>query len=268
MTFRAPEVRSAATPVRVGRVASTSPLTLLEAGGDDVPALSTLPDGALAAGSEVVIAHTADGTPIVLGVLGGADERAERLTNGYSLRVRHADAGSSISIADARGDRVLEVSVAEGVLTLSAPADMELRAGRTLRLSAPRVELGSGSDHPGGENDRTGVQIERSVMRLNAPELRINSENADLELRRLALRGERADARYDEADLTARRATIAIARLKSTVRTLFSEVKEVAQIQAARLRVLVSGSTQISSDEVHLRARQNVNIDGQKINLG
>lgn len=268
MTIHSPEVLPAGVPVCIGSVASTFPLTLREGEGEAVAALSTLPDGALAPGAKVVVAHTAEGTPIILGVLGGVDERQERLSGGYSLRIRHAESGSSISIANPKGDGVLELRVSEGTLTLSAPADMELRAGRTLRLTAPRVELGSPPEQSGEGSPRAGLQIEHSTMRLNAPELRIKSEDADLETKRLALRGQRAVARYDEADLTARRATIAVARLKSTVRTLFSEVKEVAQIQAARLRVLVSGSTQISSEEVHLRAKHNVNIDGQKINLG
>jgi hypothetical protein len=260
--------------LRLATVVTQTPLRVRVDGCDIVEPLSTLPSTSTPTGSRVVISATEEGQAIVMGVIGGAPAHASntsspqdktQLAGGFGVCIKPASMNNddaAVTIYDPQGSPILRFDAAAGTLTLSAAVDLNLHAGRTLRITAPHTEIGS----PLPQSPR--ISVKGDTLRLASPRIETKSTEAMFESHTTTLHSTDASGTFDTLALASRRVKFTADRVQSTLRAAYTDVKELVQLQAQRLKVLVSGSSHIRTKEFNLRADRNVNIDGDQINLG
>jgi hypothetical protein len=105
-------------------------------------------------------------------------------------------------------------------------------------------------------------------MELKSVQLNIAARKAELQLDETQLEGKKLTGSIKSVKLAMKRcetlAETVIAKAKNVYRT----VEELSQLKTGRLRNLVSRTYQLRSKTTLMKAEEDFNIDGEKINLG
>jgi hypothetical protein len=96
----------------------------------------------------------------------------------------------------------------------------------------------------------------------------VTAGRGDFAVEQAVYRGRKLDSRIDRARMIYDKLEITAQRMWQRSGHFFKQVQHLCQIQAGRMRTLVHGAQHTRSRRTTLIAREDVRIDGQKINLG
>lgn len=179
------------------------------------------------------------------------------------LLVRYRD--GQLEISPARGDLVL--AAPQGRVRVEAALDLELDAGRDLRLSGTRrVELAAVSspreEHPPSlKLELAGATLSGKTVELRAK--RLASFAAAVEVVAGALRTSAAtiETRASKVETLAE-------RVKTEAREVISDVLERVEVRAGKMRALVRGHYAVESQSTSLASKDDTSVDGRRVLLG
>jgi hypothetical protein len=252
----------------------------------ELTARSALPVApALQAGDRVLVAGESPATGFIIGVLQSAPEAAIRLPDGAGARILGENgAAPTIAVHDAEGRVVFEyqphqrrsiLHAPTGDLCLAAPGGrIELAAARGIRcatdgefcLHGERGVLLAAPGADGGPDQALG--IDGRGARLEVRRLAVTAGEGEIRVRRADFHGQRLHSTVESAKLVYGKLEVTAQRLWERSGQAIRQVLALCQVQAGRMRTLVTGSHHLHSGRTTIVGREEVRIDGEKINLG
>ena len=112
------------------------------------------------------------------------------------------------------------------------------------------------------------LQVDGDGVHLGVHALDVSAGKGNVRIASAAYRGNRVTSDVDRAKFTYGRLEVAARRVLQRSGQLVQQVKRLCQVQAGRLRTLVTGAHHLQSKSTTLIAEEDVRIDGNKINLG
>lgn len=238
----------------------------------------------LASGDQVLVAGENAATGYIIGILESAPPIAIRTPGGAGARVQGRGKECAIAVHDADNRTVFEyypadgrcvIQAARGDLRLTAPNGcIDLEASRGVRCrSDGEVALRSGravsitAQGEGGGPDQS-LQMDGNGARLGVHKMTVTAGEGDISVTRAAYRGRNLQSTVDRARLVYGRLETRARQMWQNSGYLFRQVQHLCQMQAGRMRTLVKGAHHTQSQRATLIAREDVRIDGEKINLG
>ena len=246
--------------------------------------LATAPARPLKIGDRVLLAGENSNTGYIIGILHPDQRGAIATEDGAGARIHGQGKDQAIAVHDARGQTVFEyfpargrsvIRASRGDLQLSAPdGSIELQAGEGIRCTSAAdititghktVQVSAGGrDRIAGQSirmDDDGVHFGVHTFDLDAGQGRFH-------IGRASYQGIYVSSCIERAKLSYGRLEIAAQRILQRSGQLFHQVKHLCQMQAGRLRTLVTGAHHVQSKRTTLIAEEDVRIDAKKINLG
>jgi hypothetical protein len=251
----------------------------------EITARVTVPGAnTLQAGDRVIVAGESSAAGYIIGILQNVGSQAIRTPEGAGAHVHGQGAEQRIAVHDNDGRILFEYHPHSRRSVLSAPAgDLQLAApdGR-IQFTAAKGIYG---ETPGTVTIRGGESVDIATPAAEGLAdqcLRIDHQGARLGVHQLSVTAGRGEIRFGQADFHGRqlRSTVESARLiygrlEVSAQRLWErsgqairQVKELCQVQAGRMRTLVAGAHHMQSGRTTITAREEVRIDGEKINLG
>ena len=202
---------------------------------------------------------------------------------GASASLEQRPTGEVLCVRDGHDAILFEYDAAAGTGTLRMPAgDLRLEAphGNIQLLAGKGVQCTAAG--PVALCSATAASVTVRTPGAGTSGLHLSGDHATLASDHLAVGARRAELQLAETRLYGRtfevgleRAAVVLDKLESTIETAiehlgnaFCTVKELYQIRAGRQRTVVEGGIRTEAGHVVMRARQDVLIDGERINLG
>ncbi|TVP74582.1 MAG: DUF3540 domain-containing protein [Gemmatimonadales bacterium] len=266
-----------------------------EAGEGPRPVAGTLASvSGVRPGSRVLAMEGSDGQVWVLGVLAQGTEGGDghagspatgelRTSTGARATVEDGPEGERLILRDAGDVTLVSHDASTGTtrihsggrrLAIDAPeGDLELRAGRTLRLSGQEVEVTATSSLR--LLVREGLMALPNLFRMGRRRTEIRSEGVRVETREMETRTESSVLRAGKVTTRADRictktremevdAEMSTERLGSFTQVVTGLVRRTA----GALRSRISGTWQTRAGRADLRTRETFKVDGERIHLG
>ncbi|HHJ17840.1 MAG TPA: DUF3540 domain-containing protein [Gammaproteobacteria bacterium] len=245
--------------------------------------LATRADGLTerpAVGDRVLCASSADGTVYITMILEkagqtGSDGTTLELDGETRARVVSRNGGRILAVHNKRGELIFEydpdsdrsrVIMASGGLDVAAPqGDIRFSAGGRIQLESRCVEMLAGGT-AGTQESRLSLGQFRTE--LHSASLDIKSARSRLELDEVDYVGKQLSSRVSRGKLHWGRLETLVDTLIQKARTSFTSVEELSQTRAGRMRMLVAGAFRLKAQRAKLKTDKNVDIDGERINLG
>lgn len=202
-------------------------------------------------------------------------------SGGASASIVERDGHEVVAVHDRAGRLLFEYDaetgrgslVAAGGLSLAAPGgDIDLVAGGAIRCwAAGEVAIASRSGATlsarAGERGAT-VQVAPGRVTVAGEALAAVAERGDVRIAEARYEGRALTAVLERAHTTVGKIESIAGRVIARAGDLFQEVRELHQLRAGRVRALVEDVIELRGREVSVDAREDVSIDGQRINLG
>lgn len=200
---------------------------------------------------------------------GAAASIAER--EGHEVVTVHDRAGRVLFEYDADTGR--GSLVAAGGLSLQAPdGDIDLVAGGAIRgWAAGEISLTSASGASIGAragDRKAGIRVSPERVTVAGEEIAVGAEKGDLRVGDARYHGRVLTSVIERVHTTAGKLESIAGRVIARADDLFQEVRALHELRAGRLRALVDGAIEMRGDEVRVDAREDVSIDGKRIQLG
>lgn len=205
---------------------------------------------------------------------GPASGRRLVTRQGASTEVALDADGERIQVRDPVGRLIFEyhpetgrsvITVPSGDLSFAAPnGDIDLVAGGEVRCRGARGVTIAG----GAEDDAAKLDLAGSEARLGARRLEVSGERAELLFAEATYHGVRLSAAVDQARIVASRIETLAVDVFERVKRSIRRVEEVDQLEAGRVRALVTGSYSVRSGHASIVADDDVAIDGKRVHLG
>ncbi len=235
-------------------------------------------------GDCVLVAGESPSSGYIIGILNADQPQTISTAEGAGAHVQGQGADQSIAVHDADNRTVFEyypasgqsvIRAPEGDLCLAAPnGRIDLAAGKDIhcasagdvtirgRQSVCLAAQGQG-DHP----DQT-LEMDGDGAKLGVHRMEIAAGQGDISIARAAYRGKQFKSTVNRAKLVYGKLEISAQRMWQSSGYLFRQVRHLCQMQAGRMRTLIKGAHHTQSRRTTLIAKEDVRIDGKKINLG
>jgi hypothetical protein len=253
--------------------------------GEEIAARTALPMAdALTAGDRVLVAGEGPAAGFIIGLLSAPQTRSLRTDQGAGARLRGQGADQCIAVHDAGGRILFEyypasgkslVRAPEGDLHLSAPGGcVAIEAGREILLNSPAQVAINGRQGvrmaSGGQSDlpEQRLDLDGDGVRLGVHQMTVTAGRAEIHYGRATCRGQQLDSTVTRARLVYGKLELLAQRIRERSEEAIRHVRGLCQMQAGRMRTLVSGACHIQSERTAMTAKEEVRIDGKKINLG
>jgi hypothetical protein len=245
--------------------------------------------GPLRPGAEVVVAGEDAHHGFIIGILqhpdpGDADTRQVLSPSGASARAVSTAEGERIQVHDAEHRLIFEYDPVAGKSSLAVPhgdlellareGDIRLRAGRQiqiqsddqLHLTAAHAVTMSAATKTGGRPSR--LRIDGSGAVLSGQRLGVSAQEADLHIDATTFHGRQLTAALERAKVVAGKLETVAVRLIERAKESYHFVEKLHEIKAGRMRRLIRGAFHLQSENTSILAKDDVRIDGKRINLG
>ena len=143
--------------------------------------------------------------------------------------------------------------------------DIKLSAGGKIQLDSHSITM-TASGESGAQKSIFNVgQFRVDVL---SSILNIKSSHARFKLDSTIYEGKKLLSNIPEAKIIWGKLEVLTDSLHQKFKTIFTEVEELSQTKAGRMRLLVKRTFRLKADRVNMKADKTVNIDGERINLG
>jgi hypothetical protein len=219
----------------------------------------------------------------VLNVVGKKSVQRVSTGNGALAESREHDGHEVLSVKDKDGYLLFEYDATEnksklyaakGDLSLTAlEGDIELISGKHIKAkslggimleSATAAQLRVASD----EENQSSITLSAKGMLLSSKGLGFRAEKAEINIDNSRFKGKTFNAVLDRSKLVVEKIETTANRIIEKAINVYRQVEELQQTRANRVRTMVKGSYQLSSETTYIKAEKHVNIDGEKIHLG
>jgi|GEM_PF-1717091 len=237
-------------------------------------------DGRLVIDDRVLCVSSADGTVYITMVLEKADrtgtsDKTLDLDGKTKARIVSRNSSHILAVHNKRGELIFEydpdsdrsrVIMDSGSLDVAAPqGDIRFSAGKRIQLESRCVDIIA--------NEAAGLQTSKFSLgqfrtELQSESLNIKSAQSKLELDEVDYMGKKLVTRVSRAKLNWGRVETFVDTLIQKARTSFTTVEELNQTKAGRMRMLVVGAFRLKAKRAKLKTQKNIDIDGERINLG
>jgi hypothetical protein len=225
-------------------------------------------------GDRLLVAADDAGSLFVVGVVGGGPARELVSKGGARARLvsKPSDAAESLEVRDAEGRLLFEHR--DGVSVVHAPrGDLELRADEgALRLSAAHgVVLASPEGvrlEAKGPAAGSIVTIAEDGFELASPRVRAAALHADVTVDEAQIAGRHAQASFASVLQVVGKLETRAERLVERARELYTEVEELAQTHAGRVRVVAREAFHLLGKRASLKTEKDLKLQAEKIHLG
>lgn len=239
-------------------------------------------------GSRVLAARDDGGDWVVLGVSRalaskpGVVGRLD-LPGGAHAKVATDSGGARLEVISPEGQLVFaydpisgqtRVRVPDGDLVLEAPrGGVRVEAAERIAMEGAEVNVRgrrAASLGCGAPDRRSGasLSVDGGDVRVRGTRVDVASLRASVHVQEGRSVADRLIGRYGEVDVRARIWRLAADRVVHRLRRLYERVEGLAERTAGRIRMLVDSSWQVRAGRISQRARDDVRIDGRKIDLG
>lgn len=201
--------------------------------------------------------------------------------DGARASIEERDGHEIVSVHDRRGRLLFEYDadtgrgslLAAGGLSLQAPeGDIDLVAGGAIRCwAAGEVSIASASGASLGARTgdrKAGIRVAPDRVTVAGEEIAVGAEKGDLRIGEARLHGRTLTSVFERVHTTIGTLESIAGRVIARADDLFQEVRELHEMRAGRLRALVDDAIDLRGNEVRVDAREDVCIDGKRINLG
>jgi uncharacterized protein DUF3540 len=156
-------------------------------------------------------------------------------------------------------------------LALVAEGNIDLVAGGRIRGVATEIDLQGVRSASLGANagtSRAGLRVDPKRVVVGGEELDIAADTAAVRVGRARYLGDRLETTVQHVAQVFGKVESVVERLVARAGNVFHEVDELHQLKAGRLRTLVRGLVHMKGGDVSIKATDDVNVDGKRINLG
>jgi hypothetical protein len=207
---------------------------------------------------------------------------ARRLStkSGACAEIVDRDGAEVVAIRDPRGRVLFEydattgsgaLTMPEGDLSLHAPQGaIDLVAQKGVRcVSHGEISLQSRTAASLGVVGSAGkLRATRSGVTVAGERVDVTAAASELKLGRTTYVGERLDATLGAAQLMVEKLETNAERIITRAHDIFQKVRGLHQLKTNRVRTLVEDTVELKARDVTMKAGEDMNIDGERINLG
>lgn len=221
-------------------------------------------------GDRILCAGSSDQTVYITMIL----ER-DKQEGKASAKVIYQDDTEVLTVYNKRNELIFEydtdkdrsrVIVDASNLDLNVPdGDIKLSAGGQIKLESRSISM-TATETSGAQNSR--FNLGQFSADLQSPILNIKSDQAKFNLAETFFTGTKLLSNINKAKISWGRLETLADTLVQKFRTHFTEVEELSQVNAGRIRTLVRGAFRLKAQRVKVKSDKNVDIDGERINLG
>lgn len=146
-------------------------------------------------------------------------------------------------------------------------------AGERIELAAPDIRLDATRRARVGivgsaDQATSGIDIHPGEMVIESPQVGLTADTGRFAVRDASYQGNRLS-------VALQRSRVVIDRMESISKTVIAKatnvyrtVEQLAQLRTGRMRTIVESTYHLKSRKAYLKAREDFNVDGEKINLG
>jgi hypothetical protein len=254
-------------------------------GHEEITAQLAMPlSFALKPGDKVLVAGQSPSSGYIIGLLTADTAQAIQTAEGAGARVQGQGPDQCIAVHDTDNRTVFEyyptggkavIHAPEGDLLLDAPNGcINLHAGKQILCTSEtdvimhgRQAVRFAANGQDGNPDQA-LHLDADGARIGVHKMDITAGQGDISIARLDYRGKHLTSSVNRAKLVFGKLETTAQRIWQNSEYLFRQVQHLCQMQAGRMRTLVRGAHHTQSQRTTLIAREDVRIDGQKINLG
>lgn len=235
-------------------------------------------------GDRVLVAGESPTSGYIIGMLDAAQQPAIRTPNGAGAKLEGRGPDQCIAVHDDSGRALFEyypahgrsvVKAIGGDLELDAPdGDIHLKAGKTIHCTSAEDVSIAGGNSVGivvrGEEKKPDqeVLVDEDGVRMGVHKIDVSAGQSDVSIVRATYHGKQLTSRIERARLIYGKLDVTAKRIWQRSGHLFRQVRHLYQMQAGRLRTLVKGAHHSQSQRTTMIAKEDVRIDGKRINLG
>lgn len=235
-------------------------------------------------GDRVLVAGESPASGFIIGIVQSGQSQAIRTPDGSGAHVQGEGKDQRIAVHDVDGHVVFEyypesrrsvLSTPHGDLQLAAPnGNIDLSAGKGVRCHGAQevVMTAAGSVRVGvrkqDDQMEQTLRMDNDGVRIGVHEMKVTAGQGDVSIARAVYQGKQLTSRIDRAKLVYDKLEISARRLWERSEDVIRNVMYLCQMQAGRMRTLVKGAHHMHSERTTIVAKEDVRIDGRKINLG
>ncbi len=117
--------------------------------------------------------------------------------------------------------------------------------------------------------EKGSINLEASQnINLNCHELDLDSAKGDIKITEATYQGRILGMTVERTKMLIGKVNSTVGRLVEKAKNVYRDVENLNQVKAGRMRTLVDGSYHVKGERIVEKARKEVRIDGEKINLG
>jgi len=246
--------------------------------------LATSLHDSLRPGDRVLVAGENPSSGYIIGRMSASADPGISTPSGAGARIQGQGRDQCISVNDSLGRTVFEyypeqarsvLVAAQGDLQLAAPQGaISLEAAKGIHCtSAAKISFESKTDvrasvHTQERGGAQAVKLDNDGLQIRSHQLKLTAGQGEVSIARAIFQGKQYIARVSRVKLIGDRLEITARRLWERSEHSIRQVLHLCQMQAGRMRTLVKGAHHLYSDRSTIVAKEDVRIDGKKINLG
>jgi hypothetical protein len=209
-----------------------------------------------------------------------APSRRLSTKSGACAEVVERDGAEVVAIRDPRGRLLFEYDadtgrgsliMPEGDLALHAPqGSIDLVAQKGVRcVAAGEIVLRSRKAVSVGVlGAESELRATRQGVAISGERVDVTAAEAELKLERTSYVGKSFDATLSAAQLLVGKLETNAERVITRAQDVFQKIRGLHQLKTNRMRTLVEDTVELKARDVSMRADEDMNIDGERINLG
>ena len=200
-----------------------------------------------------------------------------------ALARRHLKNGhETLSVEDDQGHLLFEYDAtenksrlyaAQGDLSLTAlQGDIELISGKNIHcksLGGLTMESATAAQlRVASEAESSAISLTDKGLLMTSNQVGLRAKSGNIKIEHCQYEGDTFKAVLDRSKILVGKIETVAIRIIERAKNVYRHVEELQQTRANRVRTLVEGSYQLNSETSYIKAKKNVNIDGEKIHLG
>ncbi|BCE02024.1 DUF3540 domain-containing protein [Marinicellulosiphila megalodicopiae] len=115
---------------------------------------------------------------------------------------------------------------------------------------------------------QTAINLSNEAMSISTNQLALEANQAQVNVDHSHLVGKTLNTVLDHSKLMVTKLETHAGRILENAKNIYRNIEQLSQTKAKRMRTMVEKDYQLKSESSTIHAKKNINIDGEKINLG
>jgi len=163
----------------------------------------------------------------------------------------------------AQGD--LSLSALHGNIELVSAKNIQCTSLGAISLdSATATQMRVSSE----EENKSSINLTENGVLMSSHRIGVQAKEGEFKIKDTLYSGKSFKGMLDRSKVVVGKVETVAVRIIEKAKNVYRQVEELQQTRANRVRTLVQDTYQLDSEICHIKSKKDVNIDGDKINLG